>query len=71
MSPHKKKSRKSLSEIECLQILRDHNRKFREAAESIVYKYFLNVPVDDLPTQDLKEMEAVIEKIRKQLGELL
>ena len=70
-SPIKKKIRRSLNQGEALEIIRKFKRDLRKAAESIAYEEFMNVPVGDIPTKDLEEMEVTIGKLRRKIGEFM
>ena len=71
VSPTKKKRKQSLNQGEVLDIIKLHERNIRAAAEQIASEEFMGIPVEDIPTQDLADMEETIEKLRKRIGKLM
>ena len=70
-SPMKKKRKKSLTQAEVLKFISDHKRDLKAAATTIAEECFMKIPVDEIPTQDLEEMEATIEKMRAKIGKFM
>ena len=71
LSPMKKKRKRSLTQAEVLKFISDHNRDLKAAAKTIAEECFMKIPVDEIPTQDLEEMEATIEKMRAKIGKFM
>ena len=59
-----------MREGELLEIIKVHKRNLLSAAQEVVFEHFLAKPVDELPTQDLEEMENIANTISKRLGKL-
>ena len=54
-----------------MKIVGEHNRNMKAAAQQIASEEFMGIPVEDIPTQDLADMEETIEKLRKRIGKLM
>ena len=60
--------RKSLTQRDVMKIVGEHNRNIKAAAQQIASEEFMGVPVEDIPTLELEEMEETIETLRKKIG---
>ena len=69
VSPVKKKRKEYLTEAEALKVIRDNDRNMKAAALTIVEEFFMKIPLEEMPSQDLEEMDATIKKISLKLGE--
>ena len=68
---HASSRRESLTQLEVLKIIKEQNRNMKAAAEFIAEEYFMKTPADELPTQDLAEMNATIKRMSLKLGEFI
>ena len=71
VSPVKKKRKEYLTEAEALKVIRDNDRNMKAAALTIVEEFFMKIPLEEMPSQDLEEMDATIKKISLKLGECM